>query len=117
MSVEVATQIVTLALAVFAIIWHQQRTTEKLRDEFNQAHSRLRDELNNAIDKLREEFTQAINSLRDAVAGNGQRIARIEGFLKIGMPADATAPEPSSTEPTASPSAAANPAVEPATGG
>lgn len=101
MSVEVATQVVTLVLAVLAIIWHQQRSTEKLRDEFN-----------SAIDKLRDEFNQAISSLRDAVVNNGQRIARIEGFLKVGMPADAAAPEPSSAEP---PAATTDPTVRPAT--
>lgn len=88
MSVEAATQIVTLVLAVLAIIWHQQRTTDKLRDEFN-----------TAINKLRDEFNTAINGLRDAVIGNGQRIARIEGFLKIGMPA----PDPAAAEPATEP--------------
>ena len=64
MSIEVAVQAVTLILAVLAIIWHQQRTSEKLRDDFTQANDRLRDE----------------------VAANGQRLARIEGFLGVGMP-------------------------------
>lgn len=103
---EAATQIVTLVLAVLAIIWHQQRTTDKLRDEFN-----------SAIASLRDEFNTAIASLRDAVVGNGQRIARIEGFLRIGMPADVGAPEPSSAEPPVpSSSSATDPAIEPAAG-
>lgn len=95
MSVEVATQIVTMVLAVLAIIWHQQRS----------------------IDKLRDQFTQAIDKLRDAVVGNGQRIARIEGFLKIGMPADAAVSESPPPEPPASTPIVSEPAVEPATGG
>ena len=50
---ETLVQVVTVALAVVAIIWHLQRTIDKLRTE---------------------------------VAANGQRLARIEGFLGIGMP-------------------------------
>ncbi len=111
---EVVTQIVTLMLAVFAIIWHQQRTTDKLRDEFNNAISSLRDEFNNAISSLRDEFNNAISELREAVVENGQRIARIEGFLRIGMPADVATPEPSPAEPPAA--ATAEPTAQPATG-
>lgn len=54
MEVSTVSQIVTVAVAVLAIIWHQQRATDKLRDRL------------------------------DAVE---QRLARIEGFLGIGMPA------------------------------
>lgn len=65
MSIEVIAQMATVALAVLAIIWHQQRSTDKLRDDFSQATDKLQTEL----------------------AANGQRLARIEGFLGIGMPA------------------------------
>ena len=61
---ETLVQVVTVALAVVAIIWHQQRT----------------------IDKLRESTSRSIEKLGEAVASNGQRLARIEGFLGIGMP-------------------------------
>lgn len=92
MATETIAQILTVLVAVLGIIWHQQRSTEKLRDEFNRA-----------IEGLREDFTRAINGLRAEVTTNGQRIARIEGFLRIGMPApaetgstEAPAPEPAS---------------------
>ncbi|MDE0666599.1 MAG: hypothetical protein F4Z00_09325 [Acidimicrobiaceae bacterium] len=62
---ETLVQVVTVALAVVAIIWHQQRTIDKLRTE---------------------------------VAANGQRLARIEGFLGIGMP-DATASQAAGAAP------------------
>ena len=62
---ETLVQVVTVALAVVAIIWHQQRTIDKLRTE---------------------------------VAANGQRLARIEGFLGIGMP-DAAASQAAGTTP------------------
>ncbi len=61
---ETLLQVVTVALAVLAIIWHQQRT----------------------IDKLREDTGGAIEKLAAGVAANGERLARIEGFLGIGMP-------------------------------
>ena len=69
-AVETLVQVVTVALGVFAIIWHQLRTIDKLRDSTNQA-----------FDKLSAE-----------VAANGQRLARIEGFLGIGMPEAAPPP-------------------------
>ena len=61
---ETLVQVVTVALAVVAIIWHQQRTIDKLRTE---------------------------------VAANGQRLARIEGFLGIGMPDAAASPAADAT--------------------
>ena len=64
MDANTATQIVTVALAVLAIIWHQQRT----------------------IDKLRADFERALDKLRDRLGRVEQRLARIEGFLGIDMP-------------------------------
>lgn len=61
MDVSTVSQIVTVVLAVLAIIWHQQRVTDKLRDRL------------------------------DAVE---QRLARIEGFLGIGMPSVAASKAP-----------------------
>ena len=72
---ETLVQVVTVALAVVAIIWHQQRTTDKLRDGTSQS-----------IDKLRDDTDRGLANLGAAVAANGERLARIEGFLGIGMP-------------------------------
>jgi len=58
-------QIVTVVLAVLTVIWHQQRTTDKLRDRLSDMKERL---------------------------------ARIEGYLRIRMPTDAE-PEASTTDP------------------
>ena len=57
-------QLVAVVLGVLAIIWNQQQTTDDLRTE------------------LRAE----IGELRAEVSENGQRLARIEGFLRIGVP-------------------------------
>jgi len=56
--------LVAIVLGVFAIIWNQQQTTDNLRTE------------------LRTEMGE----LRVQVAENGERLARIEGFLGIGIP-------------------------------
>ena len=72
--VETLVQVVTVGLAVVAIIWHQQRTIDKLRD--------------GALEKLRTD-----------VAANGQRLARIEGFLGIGMPDAAASKAAGATRP------------------
>lgn len=61
MDINTVSQIVTVVLAVLAIIWHQQRTTDKLRERLDHME---------------------------------QRLARIEGFLGIGMPAAAAAKAP-----------------------
>ena len=61
---ETLVQVVTVTLAVVAIIWHQQRT----------------------IDKLRDDTDRGLEKLGAAVMANGERLARIEGFLGIGMP-------------------------------
>ncbi len=58
MDIGAVSQIVTVVLAALAIIWHQQRVTDKLRDRLVSVE---------------------------------QRLARIEGFLGIGMPAAAAA--------------------------
>ena len=64
-------QLLAVVLGVLAIIWNQQQTTDSLRSE-------LRSEINGVRTELGE--------LRAEVAENGQRLARIEGFLGIGIP-------------------------------
>ena len=147
MGADMITQVVTLLAAVLAIIWNQQRSTDKLRKEsrednqelrkdnaelrkelrednqelrrefrednrelrkdnrelrkdFEQANKELRGDFEQANKELRGDFEQANKELRgdhanlrhafhgltNAVADNGQRLARIEGFFGIGMP-------------------------------
>ncbi len=69
MDVTVIAQVLTMVLAAVAIVWHQQRSIDKLRAE------------------MREEFSR----LRAEVVGNGQRLARIEGYLGIGIAPEAAA--------------------------
>ena len=137
MDAEIVTQVVTLLAAVLAIIWNQQRSTDKLRKEsrednqelrresrednrelrkdnralrkdFEQANKELRSDFEQANKELRGDFEQANKGLRadhadlrhafheltGAVADNGQRLARIEGFFGIGMPPHTAATAP-----------------------
>ncbi len=64
-------QLVAVVLGVFAIIWNQQQTTDSLRTE-----------LRSEIGEVRSE----IGEVRSEVSENGQRLARIEGSLGIGIP-------------------------------
>ena len=84
-------QLVAVVLGVLGIIWNQQQTTDslrtELRDEINQVEAALRAELSSEIGGVRTELAE----LRVEVSENGQRLARIEGFLGIGIPD--TAPE------------------------
>ncbi len=83
MEADAIAQLVTLLMVGLGIVWHQQRSTDKLRDDFNTANRQLR---------------QDHDKLREAIAQIGQRLARIERFLGIGFP---SAPDESmSTEPT-----------------
>ena len=75
MDINTVSQIVTVVLAVLAIIWHQQRTTDKLRSDFERAHEKLR----GGLDEVK------------------QRLSRIEGFLGIGMPTTAASEAPGAT--------------------
>ncbi len=79
---ETVAQFVTVALAVLAIIWHQQRSTDKLRDGFERT-----------VDKLRDDFNVADREHRTGLSEVKERLSRIEGFLRIGMPEP---PEPES---------------------
>ncbi|MXW95792.1 MAG: hypothetical protein F4110_03155 [Acidimicrobiaceae bacterium] len=64
-------QLVAVVLGVLAIIWKQQQTTDSVRSE-----------LRTEIAGVRAEMGE----LRAEVSENGQRLARIEGFLGIGIP-------------------------------
>ncbi len=75
-------QIVTVALAVLAIIWNQQRTTDKLRDR---------------LDASDREHRAADIEQREVLGEVKERLARIEGFLGIAAPTPSHA-DPASGE-------------------
>ena len=94
-------QLIAVVLAVFAIIWNQQQTTDSLRTELQdeiadvetalrteiiRVETALRAEFSHEIGALRAEFSHEMGELRAQVAENGERLARIEGFLGIGTP-------------------------------
>ena len=89
--------LVAIVLGVFAIIWNQQQTTDNLRTELRAEFSNeiggLRADIIRVETGLRAEFSDEIGGLRTEmgelrvlVVENGQRLARIEGFLGIGIP-------------------------------
>ncbi|MDE0066568.1 MAG: hypothetical protein OXN44_06820 [Acidimicrobiaceae bacterium] len=82
MEADTIVQLVTVVVAAMGIIWHQQRGTTQLRSEFREGMGSLRKEFNDGFKSLREDH----DKLRDAVTQNGQRLARIEGHLGIGIP-------------------------------
>ena len=84
-------QLVAIVLGVFAIIWNQQQSIDSLRTELRAEILRLETEMRKEISELRAEMRTEIGELRADVAENGQRLARIEGFLGISTP-DATPP-------------------------
>ncbi len=83
-------QLVAVVLGVFAIIWNQQQSIDTLRAELTAAHNELRTELRTELtaahSALRTELRTEFDKLRAQVAENGERLARIEGFLGIGIP-------------------------------
>ncbi len=77
-------QLIAIVLGVLGIIWNQQQSIDGLRTELNDVETTLRAEINGVETTLRTELAE----LRAEVAANGQRLARIEGFLEIGIPDD-----------------------------
>ena len=75
MDLEAVMQMVTVALAVLAIIWHQQRSTDKLHDR---------------LDASDREHRAGLDEVK-------QRLSRIEGFLGIGIPPAAASEAPGTT--------------------
>ena len=91
-------QLVALGVGILGLVWHQQRCTDKLRAEFRSEIATLRAEMQAGFAALRAEMqagdaaSQAgLEALRAEVAANGQRLARIEGYFGLGMPAEAAA--------------------------
>ena len=92
-------KLVATILVVLAIIWHQEHSLESLRadliaeirglgtsltDAINGVEITPRTDLKGGETGLRAEVAE----LRAEVSENGQRLARIEGFLGIGIPDD-----------------------------
>ena len=73
-----------MVLAVLAIIWHQQRTTDKLRDDLSAAD---------------REHRAAVRELGAGLTEVKERLARIEGFLGIGIPRGAALESPGGSWP------------------
>ena len=93
MELDAVVQLVTVLVAALAIVWHQQHNTDKLREDFNAANHQHREDLKAAnhqhredFNKLREDSNAANHQLREGITENGQRLARIEGFLGISIP-------------------------------
>ena len=108
-------QVLTMVLAAVVIVWHQQRTADKMRAEFRTEIAGLdaridqlrveltekldqqrvefdtkldqqRVEFDTKLDQMRVEFTARFDLIQAEVAASSQRLARIEGFLGIGIP-------------------------------
>lgn len=73
-------QLVALFAGIAGLVWHQQRIVERLRTEMRAEIADLRAEMRNEIAQMRNE-----------IAVNGQQLARIEGYLGIGMTPEAAA--------------------------
>ncbi len=107
-------QLLAVVLGVMAIIWNQQQTTDNLRTELRTEISALENSLRADMAELRAELRAdmaalenslradmaaleaslraEIAELRVEVRSNGERLARIEGFLEIGIPEEAAVP-------------------------
>ena len=88
-------QLLAVVLGVLAIIWNHQQTTDGLRAELTADISRVETTLTADISRVEATLTADISrveagldELRTEVVDIGQRLARIEGFLGIGIPDD-----------------------------
>ena len=87
-------QIVTLLAVGLALVWHQQRSIDRLRKEFRRGQRSLRKELRRDHAELKCVVETNYTDLSQAIGSNGRRLARIEGFLGIAMPPEAAAKAP-----------------------
>ncbi len=98
-------QLVAVVVGVLTIIWNQQHTIDSLRTEMgadisgveSSLRAELRAEIGRVESSLRAEIGELraeVGELRAEVSENGQRLARIEGFLGIGVPGDGPGPAP-----------------------
>jgi len=94
--------LVALVLGVFAIIWNQQQSIDGLRTELRAEIIRVESGLGAEIIRVESGLGAEIGGLRADVSENGQRLARIEGFLGIGTP-DARTTERHGPEPAGGP--------------
>ncbi len=84
-------QLIAVVLGVAGIIWHQQQTTDNLRTGLRTEIADVETSLREEIASVETRLSTEIAGVRAEVAENGQRLARIEGFLGIGVP-DASPP-------------------------
>lgn len=104
-------------MAALGIIWHQQHSSEKIRDELHESTREHRQQLqesnrqhrealesSNCLhredhNRLRADFDrlrEGQDRLRENIVENGVRLARIEGHLGIGVPDESDQPAGSS---------------------
>ena len=70
----ILTQVISMAVAVLAIVWHQQRSTERLRTELKGDIADLRSELKGDIADLRAEVARVAHRAgRDQSAAGPHR--------------------------------------------
>ena len=79
-------QLLAVILGVLGIIWHQQQNTDNLRTELRTEIKSIETSLRAEIKSVETSLRAEIGELRVEVAGNSQRLARIEGALGIGLP-------------------------------
>ena len=92
-------KLIATVLVVLAIIWHQEHSIDNLRTDLiaalNSLETSLSAEINGVDTTPRTDpnvgetgLRTEVNELRAEVSENGERLARIEGFLGIGIPDD-----------------------------
>ena len=86
-------QLVTVVVAALGIVWHQHHSINQLRTDTREDLEHHRAETREDLKQHRAETREGLRALRedhnrlsDAITQNGQRLARIEGHLGIGMP-------------------------------
>ncbi len=66
-------QLLAMAFGFLGVVWHQQRTTSKLRAETREDFREVREEARStraSIDKLRDDSTASLDKFRDGTAAS-----------------------------------------------
>ena len=86
MDASTLTELFVFLVAVCTLVWNQQRSTGKLREDIREDIGELRREVREDIGQLRRAVTSLFNRIIDI----GQRLACVEGAMGINMTSTTT---------------------------
>lgn len=80
---EAIAQLISLVVAAFGIIWHQQRSSEKIRDELHESSREHRQQLQESNRQHREALEQASRRHEQALEASNRLHREDHNHLRV----------------------------------